>query len=30
MKGSGDVLLHDDRVRQAYLGIDHSGAAAIR
>jgi branched-chain amino acid transport system ATP-binding protein len=22
MSGTGDALLHDDRVRQAYLGID--------
>jgi branched-chain amino acid transport system ATP-binding protein len=30
MNGTGDALLHDDRVRQAYLGIDPSGAAAVR
>jgi ABC-type branched-subunit amino acid transport system ATPase component len=27
MNGTGDALLHDDRVRQAYLGIDAPLAA---
>ncbi|MEX2127648.1 MAG: ABC transporter ATP-binding protein [Xanthobacteraceae bacterium] len=29
MSGTGDALLHDDRVRQAYLGVDQTGAAAV-
>jgi branched-chain amino acid transport system ATP-binding protein len=28
MTGSGDQLLHDDRVRRAYLGVDALGGAA--
>jgi branched-chain amino acid transport system ATP-binding protein len=30
MSGTGDALLHDDRVRQAYLGIDAPMPAAAR
>jgi branched-chain amino acid transport system ATP-binding protein len=29
MDGTGEALLHDDRVRQAYLGVEQTGAAVV-
>ena len=30
MNGTGDALLHDDRVRQSYLGIEAPISASVR